>query len=92
MNEKVFIVCVEINRIASKNRLEQILSNISSTKIKIVDGVYAVRSSQALDSAKLRDIISSQMGEQIEVFVTKSSIDASWRLNGGAASWLSANI
>lgn len=92
MNEKVFLVCVELNNIASKNRLEQALSNISSTKIEIVNGVYAIRVSQMLNSSQIRDNILQQIGGQFEIFVTKSSIDASWRLSGNVAGWLNAYI
>lgn len=92
MNEKIFIVCVELNSIASKNKLEQVLSNISSTKTKIVDGVYAIRVSQILNSSQIRDNILKLIGGQFEIFVTKSSIDASWRLPSDVAGWLNANI
>lgn len=92
MNEKVFIICVEISRIALKNRLEQVLSNISSTKIEIVEGVYAIRASRWMSSTRIRDLILKEMGTDFELFVTRSSIDASWRLNSAIASWLNANI
>lgn len=82
MNDKTFIVCIELNTLALREKFELGGFGNYSPIVKVMDNVYLLRAGYNCTSSMLRDSIISYLGTQdINIFVMKSSIDASWRLS-----------
>lgn len=92
MNDKVFIICIELNNKNAVAQFEKTIKGISSSCIKVTENAYAIRVSYYYTSEKLRDIVLTKMGGDCILFVMKSSIDAAWRINGEADIWLKSYI
>ena len=92
MNDKVFIICIELNNKNAISRFESALSGISTSHIKVMENTYAIRVQPSYNSDMIRDILLSKMGSNCILFVMRSSIDAAWRINGSADSWLKSYI
>lgn len=91
MNDKVFIVGIELNNKAAFERFEK--SNFGmGIPVKIVPGLYCVKTQYSQSSEYLRNSIVGMFSGQCQVFVMKSSIELSWRLPESIAQWLRANI
>lgn len=91
MNDKVFIVGIELNNISAYERFEK--NNFGmGLPLKIVPGLYCVKTPFDRNSEQLRNTISGIFAGQCRVFVMKSSIDASWRLPMDVDSWLKSNL
>ncbi|HAB41853.1 MAG TPA: hypothetical protein DCE24_08360 [Porphyromonadaceae bacterium] len=92
MNEKLFILCIELNSKRFIQKFENLTLGIHKP-IKIIDNVYFVRFPYMATSAQVREALFGQMGStDFNVFIMKSSIDASWRLSGELDNWLAQNI
>lgn len=91
MNEKVFIVCVELNNNVAKQQFEGAIGTLGSWT-NIMTGVYAVQCNAEKKSDEVRSILSTALFSQGKIFVIKSSIDAAWSLDQEAASWLMGHI
>ncbi len=91
MNDKVFIVCVEINRQILRERFEHTMIGNGTPK-KIMDNVYALTTPFSFKSEQIRDRINAIFSNECEVFVMKASVDASWRLDVSIGNWLRSNI
>lgn len=92
MNEKVFIICIELNNKNAVSRFESTLSSFSMSHIKVTENTYAIRVQPSYNSDMIRDILLSKMGGDCILFVMRSSIDAAWRINGSADFWLKSYI
>lgn len=83
MNYKSYVVCIELNTKAAVERFENMRSAVvNNNLLKIMDNVYILQTSYMVTSSQLRDSIISYMGSQnFNLFIMKSSIDASWRIS-----------
>ena len=83
MNYKSYVVCIELNTNAAVERFENMRSAVvNNNLLKIMDNVYILQTSYMVTSSQLRDSIISYMGSQnFNLFIMKSSIDASWRIS-----------
>lgn len=91
MNEKVFVVGIELNNKASYNRFER--NNFGmGVPFKILPGLYCIKTNYSTTCEELRDKIVNLFSSQCQVFVMKSNIDLAWRLPDNVASWLNMNI
>lgn len=92
MNDKIFIVCVELNSRHATEQFNSIISSISLSYKKIVDNVYIIRANYTSTSEVIRDRIIAQFSGQCSVFVMKSSPDAAWRIPSDVDVWLKSII
>lgn len=91
MNDKIFIVCVEINKQSLRDKFEHTAIGKGLPK-RIMDNVYAVTAPYSFGSEQIRNQINSLFANSCLVFVMKASVDASWRLPLDIDSWLKDNI
>lgn len=91
MNDKVFIVCIEINKQSLRNRFETTIIGNGSPQ-KIMENVYAITTPYSYNSEQIRNQVNSIFMDDCNVFVMKASVDASWRLDVTTDSWLRSNI
>lgn len=91
MNDKVFIVCIEINKQSLRNRFETTIIGNGSPQ-KIMENVYAITTPYSYNSEQIRNQVNSIFMDECNVFVMKASVDASWRLDVTTDSWLRSNI
>lgn len=91
MNEKVFLVCIELNNRRNIYAFESLGIFLGKPK-KIMENVYAVRTNYTTTSTNVREAIFSKLGSDFNIFVMKTSIDASWRLSSELDGWLTTNI
>ena len=80
MNDKVFIICIELNNKNAVAQFENVIRGYSSTYVKIMENTYAVRVSSSYTSEAIRDIVLDKMGGDCILFVMRSSIDAAWMI------------
>ena len=85
MNDKIFIISIELNSKAAVAQFEKVMNGCSSTYVKIMENTYAV-------SEAIRDIVLNKMGGDCILFVMRSSIDTAWRINSSADGWLKSHI
>ncbi len=91
MNDKVFIVGIELNTRASIEKFEQYNFN-KGIPFKIMPGLYCIKTSFSETSEIIRERIVALFSGQCQVFVMKSSIEAAWRLPSNVDGWLKSNI
>ena len=91
MNEKVFIIGIELNNTAAYEKFEK-YSFGAGLPFKILDGLYCVKAAYSTSSEQIRNTINSLFHDNCQVFVMKSSIDLSWRLPDRIGIWLKNNI
>lgn len=91
MNDKVFIVCIEINKQSLRLRFENAVIGKGNPQ-KIMENVYAVITPYSFNSEQVRNQVNSIFMDNCNVFVMKASIDASWRLDVTTDRWLRSNI
>lgn len=91
MNNKVFVVGIELNSRAAYDRFEHNDFGMG-IPFKILPGLYCIKTNYSSTSDELRDKIANLLAMQCQVFVMKSNIDLAWRLPEREASWLNLNI
>ncbi len=91
MNDKVFIICVELNSLHSITTFENMLRFLGNYQ-KILPNIYAIKRSQSETSTSLKNYILQRFSNNCQIFIIKSSIDASWNLPINIDSWLKTNI
>lgn len=91
MNDKVFIVCVEINKQSLRTKFENTIIGKGNPR-KIMENVYAITTPYSFNSEQVRNQINAIFLDDCNVFVMKASIDASWRLDVMTDGWLRSNI
>lgn len=92
MNKKIFIVCIELNRMAVVNAFECKLHEIGHYKC-IMNGVYVVIAEDLhIRSSDLASRIRSWIEDGVKLFVVKSSLEAAWSLSKEDDMWLRTNI
>lgn len=91
MNYKIYIVAIELGTKKALEKFEKYSIGFSTPK-KIIEGVYAFKTPVAFDSSMLRNNISGYMGEDVPLFITKSSFDAAWRVSEDINNWLKENL
>lgn len=91
MNEKIFIVCIELNNRSITNRFEDSMQNWGECK-KLMTNVYAIKRPFNETSIDVKNLIDSILGCECVSFIMKSSIDASWFLDVATNDWLKGNI
>lgn len=92
MNDKIFIISIELNSKAAVAQFEKVMNGCSSTYVKIMENTYAVRVSSSYTSEAIRDIVLNKMGGDCILFVMRSSIDAAWRIADTSDGWLKTYI
>ena len=93
MNDKAYIVSIELNNTAAREKFERGGFGNRGAIVKILENVYVFRANYNCTSAILRDAIISFMGtDEINILVMKTSIDAAWRLTPSLDSFLKATI
>lgn len=93
MNDKIFIVGIELNSISAKQKFESSLTQLGSkSHIEITSGVYAIKLPYMYTAEMVRNQISSIFSNNCRLFVMKSSIEAAWNINPNADLWLKSNI
>ena len=87
MNDKVFIVGIELNSISSKDKFETYLQDRfgKNGSVQITNGVYAIKVPFMYTAEQLRGMI-------LAIFIMKSSIEAAWNASPEVGSWLKSNI
>lgn len=91
MNEKVFIVGIELNNITAITKFENALNTIGEWK-KVVTGLYAIKKDFSTTSDLLRQMIWVNFTNECQLFIMKTSLDAAWNLNPETDGWLRNNI
>lgn len=92
MDYKVFIIGIELNSLLTKNKFENFLGSQGEWK-KISDGCYLVKPTFITQSSmELKNRISPFYNGGGQLFVMKTSFDASWEVKGEISSWLSNNL
>lgn len=91
MNDKIFIVCIEINKQQLRKSFEQTIIGNHTPK-KIMENVYAISAPYSFSSEQIRNQINGIFFDNCSVFVMKTSIDAAWRLDAALDVWLRSNI
>lgn len=91
MNDKVFIIGIELNTSAAYKRFESFNLGLGYP-VLIIPGLYCVKAPFSYTSAQIRDNIVGMFQEKCQVFVMKSNIDLSWRLPESIGNWLRENI
>lgn len=91
-NDKVFIVCVELNSKNAKEKFEEVLKSIHMGNFtNIMDGVYAIKVPFMRTSESLRGEILTKFDSGI-LLIMKSSVDTAWRASFESDKWLKENI
>lgn len=89
MNNKVFIVVAELNKISSVKEFENQLGFLGEW-VKVTNGVYFLK--EPFDRTSENIIENMLMTERIKIFVMKTSLDAAWYLENSLDEWLKKNI
>lgn len=91
-NDKVFIVCAELNSKNAKEKFEEILKSIHMGNFtNIMEGVYAIKTPFSRTSENLRQEILAKFNGGI-LLIMKSSVDTAWRTSPEVDKWLKENI
>lgn len=91
MNERIFVVCLEINTIKAKKEIEKRLALIGDW-VEVLEHVYVVKSANPfLDSDMVRMQLQTPSPNG-KMFVMKTSIDAAWATSPSVDAWLKTNI
>ncbi len=91
MNNKVFVIGIELNNRAAYNRFEN-HSFYGFLPMKIMPGLYCIETSFSITSENLRSDITDLFAGYCMDCVMKSRVDASWRLPLQVDYWLKENI
>lgn len=91
MNNKVFIICVTIDRQVLRYRFENTIIGTEKPK-RIMENVYALVAPYSFTSEQVRNTVNVIFNNDCDVFVMKTSIDASWRLEACTDNWLRSNL
>lgn len=91
MNDKVFIIGIELNTKAAYERFENYNLGFGRPE-PIVPGLYCLKAPFSFTSLQLRNNIVNMFQEKCQVFVMKSNIDLAWRLPDQTGQWLRDNI
>lgn len=92
MYKKVFIVCIDLNSMFAARNFESSLSTITSEWKKLMERVYLVSvTGEIFDSESLRNRI-GQISGNCDMFIMKTSMDASWRLPSSLDNWIMQNL
>ncbi len=91
MNDKIFIVCIELNTKSAIMRFENSLIG-KDMPFKIIEGTYGIRADYTATSSMIRDIITSIFGNQCVTMVLKAGLDVSWKLLPEAEAWMKENL
>lgn len=91
MNDKVFLIAVELNSISAIQKFEKVLSSIGEWK-KLVGNVYVLKQPFSRMCENIRTQIVIQFGEDVRMFIMKTSLDAAWKLDASVDRWLKENI
>ena len=94
MNDKVFIVGIELNSISSKDKFETYLQDRfgKNGSVQITNGVYAIKVPFMYTAEQLRGMILAIFSNNCQLFIMKSSIEAAWNASPEVGSWLKSNI
>jgi hypothetical protein len=93
MGEKVFIICVDLQTTADKEKLESGLKGSQYSNFQVLmERVYAVKAPQYVDSVMVRDFIRGKLDFKSPVFVMKTSLDAAWNIMSSSDAWLRNNV
>lgn len=87
-NDRVFIICIGLSNKSDVGNFEEVLSSIGSDVKKIMENVYAVKTSYTNTSEILRNQITAKFNGQCTLFIMKSSIDAAWRVPVDVDNWM----
>lgn len=91
MNEKIFIINIELNSLVAIKKFENILSKMGNHK-KIIENVYAIKVAHTNTSEIIRNQIKSELSGLYPLFIMKSSTDAAWQLPFEVDGWIKNNI
>lgn len=91
MNDKVFLIAVELNSISAIQEFEKVLSSIGEWK-KLVGNVYVLKQPFSRMCENIRVHISTNFGKDLRIFIMKTSLDAAWNLDASVDCWLKENI
>ena len=93
MGEKVFIICVDFQNTADKEKFESGLKGSMYCDYQVLmEKVYAVKAPRFVDSVIVRDFISGKLDYKCPVFVMKTSLDAAWSIMSSSDAWLRNNV
>ncbi len=93
MNEKVFIVCVDLQTTVDKEKLEKCLKESQYKNYQVLmERVYAVKAPLFEDSVMVRDFIRGKLDFKCPIFVMKTSLDAAWSIMSSSDVWLRNNV
>lgn len=93
MNEKVFIICVDLQTKTDKEKLENCLKSSQYQNYQVLmERVYAVKAPSFVDSVMVRDFIRGKLDFNCPVFVMKTSLDAAWNIMSSSDVWLRNNV
>ena len=93
MGEKVFIICVDLQTSADKDKLEKSFKESQYRNYQILmERVYAIKVPHFEDSVRVRDFILGKLDYKCQVFVMKTSLDAAWNIMTSSDAWLRENI
>lgn len=91
MDNRIFIVCFEIENVKSQKAFEKFITTHFETQ-NIMQNVYLVKTDPFMESEKLRDIIFDEIGYNRSIFVMRASIDVAWNLPANLDTWINCNI
>ncbi len=91
MNDKVFLIAVELNSMSAIQNFEKVLSSIGEWK-KLVGNVYVLKQPFSRMCENIRVHISTNFGKDLRMFIMKTSLDAAWNLDASVDRWLKENI
>jgi hypothetical protein len=92
MNYKVFIIGIELNRVSIKQGFEMALMGIGEWK-RLLDGLYIIKPRFPINSSEeLKNRIPHQYRQDGQIFIMRTSIDASWNVDAGVDMWLRINL
>ena len=93
MNEKVFIVCIDLPTTADKEKFERCLKESQYRDFQLLmERVYAIKAPLFEDSVMVRDYIRRNIGTMCSLFVMKTSLDAAWNIMSPSDAWLRNNV
>ena len=93
MNEKVFLICIDLQTSSEKEKFERFLKESEYRNFQILmERVYAIKAPLFEDSVMVRDNIRRKMGPMCSIFVMKTSLDAAWNIMTSSDVWLRNNV
>lgn len=93
MNYKVFIIGIELNSLQAKNNFECFLNSLGGGWKNLSDGCYIVKPTIPIQSSlDLKNRIPQSFYANGQLFVMRTSIDASWSTRTDVNNWLSTNL